>query len=149
MKKNIVLGSILACFLMLMIPNISAVEYNTFINSEPDYDEDELIQAIIDRIEQLQEINPYPKPCWTSDDPDGPFEGGLDDMYDWRDLFVGLIYGIILGLAIKDNEFRDLLESRNIIGMVLWIFDYGLFTLNSAIRFGDAFDIIDPDEDGY
>lgn len=150
MKKLIILfGSIFACFLMLMIPNISAIECNTISNNGPDYDIDKLIEAIAQRIEELQKTNPNPKICWTTEDPDGPFEGGLDDITDWKDLFTGLFYAIILGLAIKDHEFKDLLENKNIFGMVIWIFDYGLFTVYSAFAFGDAFDLLDPDEDGY
>jgi hypothetical protein len=37
MKKTIVFGSLLAVFLMLMIPNVSAVEYNTVAEAHESY----------------------------------------------------------------------------------------------------------------
>ena len=37
MKKTIVFGSLLACFLMLMIPTVSAVEYQTVVDANESY----------------------------------------------------------------------------------------------------------------
>ena len=72
---------------MLMIPNISAIQCKT-IN---EYNIEELKNNIIERIQQLKnqqkEITII---GFNFTDPDGPLEGGLDDITD----FAFLLYGI-------------------------------------------------------
>lgn len=58
MRKTIIFGSILACFLMLMVPNVSAIEYQT-VEDEFETQLFEKIQYINyeDLREQIKEIN--------------------------------------------------------------------------------------------
>ena len=149
MRKTIIIGSIFACFLMLMIPTISAIECNIIRNNGPDYDEEELKEAILERIEEIKEINPSPKLCLWGDDPDGPFEGGLDDPTDWKDLFIAIFNGFIVGTYISDiPEIIDLILSLKLLSVSIYIITFGLYSSYTLIELGDAFDIIDPDEDG-
>ena len=92
MKKTIVFGSCLAVFLMLLVSNISAIESGSIKENITDFNEKELIDAIKERIEQLKVQNPDPKITFKNDS-DGPFEGGLDDPFDWLDLFFGITIG--------------------------------------------------------
>ena len=147
--RTIIFGSIFACILMLLTPNISAIEFRTITDNINGYNENELINAIKERIEQLKVQNPDPKIILNGDDPDGPFEGGLDDPYDWMNLYFGIIYGLILAIFIKNQALKEAFITGNIFTIIIWIIKYGLYTLNTLIRFGDAFDIINPDDDGY
>jgi len=147
MKRTILIGSLFACFLMLMIPNISAIESLTVSNSGPDYDEEELIQAILQRIEELKVSNPTPKPCWNSDDPDGPYEGGLDDPSDWINLFLSLVNTIILGKFLNKYKPRDFLREDSLT-VSLYILNCSTLTLNGLLYLADAFDIFDYEENG-
>ena len=148
-KRGIIIGSIFVCILMLLVPSISAIEFKTFIDNKTDYNENELINALKERIEQLKVQNPDPKLTLNGDDPDGPFEGGLDDPQDWLDLYFGIVYGFMLALFIKHHALKEAFATGNIYTIIIWIIDYGLYTYYSLTHLGDAFDIIDPDEDGY
>ena len=152
MKKAIVFGSMLACFLMLMIPNVSAFEYQTVVDSKvpvyyPDLNEEELKDAILERIEQLQEqkkdisilgLN------WT--DPDGPLEGGLDDISDIGNLLIGIFAsGLVLSMII----YGGIRNAPTIYELVGWIILYGVNIGNALVCFGEAFDVIEvPPGDG-
>ena len=147
MKKNILITSLLSIFLILMVPNITAVEYKTVeqINTN-NVDIDELKNAIILRIEKLKEKK-YKLSIfglnWT--DPDGPLEGGLDDVADIISLICGIISGGILLYAIRNKALRN---SENLFLFVLWIFNYGLATYNTILGFAEAFDVYeDPPGD--
>jgi len=94
-------------------------------------------------------IDPKIKLDVIKDDPDGPFEGGLDDTYDWVDLYYGILYGYILLLFIKNKSLKNAFATGNIYTIIIWILDYGLYTYGTLTNFGDAFDIIDPDKNGY
>ena len=48
MKKTLIIGSLLACFLMLMIPNVSAVEYQTVADANESYLMNEIQNKKID-----------------------------------------------------------------------------------------------------
>lgn len=148
-KKCIIFGSIFACILILLVPIISAIEFRTVKDNITDYNENELINALKERIEKMKVQNPNPKLTLNGDDPDGPFEGGLDDPQDWLDLYFGIVYGVMLALFIKHHALKGAFSTGNIFTIVIWIIDYGLYTYNTLTDFGDAFDIIDPDEDGY
>jgi len=148
MKKIIVFGSIIACFLMLLVPNISAIEFRSIKENTTDYNENELIDALKVRIEQLKAQNPDPK-MTLKGDPDGPFKGGLDDPKDWADLFSGIMSGFFIGLIFKNHLLMKAIASGDIYDIVTCILDYEIFTWALLTTLGDAFDIIDPDGDGY
>ena len=148
-KRSIVFGSIFACILMLLASNISAIEFKTVKENVTDYNEYRLIDTLKERIEQLEIQNPNLKLTLSDDDPDGPFEGGLDDPQDWLDLYLGIIYGFMLAVFIKHQALKGAFATRNIFTITTWIIDYGLYTYVTLTDFGDAFDIIDPDGDGY
>ena len=148
MKKTIVFGSIIVCFLMLLVPNISAIESGNITENLTDYNEKELIDAIKERIEELKVQNPNPKITFKNDS-DGPFEGGLDDPFDWLDLFFGITIGYSLVKMFKNQWLRKAFATGDPYTIILCIIDYGLYTWSTLYYFGDAFDIIDPDEDGY
>jgi hypothetical protein len=159
MKRSILIGSIFVCFLMLMTTTIGAVEFQTILNNGPDIDDEELKTAILQRIEELKISNP--KPCWTFDDPDGPFEGGLDDWYDWKDLIYSCVQTILLTKLVLDLPeiiplYLELITSDDVGSIiagvyfiVLIIFDLTVVPIHVLQSYGDAFDIIDPDENGY
>jgi len=160
MKRTVLIGSVIVCFLMLMIPNISAIEYSTFKRSGPDFDEEELILAILERIEELQKTNPNPKICLWGGDPDGPFEGGLDDLSDWGDFTYAAVQTVLLTFLIPTlpdqiSLYIDLITSGELESMIfgffmifMIIFDLTVVPKSVLENYGDAFDIIDPDGNG-
>ena len=143
MKRKILFGSILVVFIMLLLPTIQAVEYGNSVESN----EDILKEAILKRIEELKEQNISFKVIFSSD-PDGPFEGGLDDRTDWRDLVFAIIYGGVFTLFLKNQILQKVIETGEINTILLWIVDYVLYSRSCLQLLGDAFDIIDPDENG-
>jgi len=151
MKNIKLLICLFTVFLMLMIPNISAIEYKTVESkqylSNPKIDEDELKNAIIERIEQLQEQNNDLNIIglnWT--DPDGPLEGGLDDIADFISLVCGIMSAGMLLSAIKHGALRN---SPNMLIFVWGIINYGLCTYSTLFGFGEAFDVYEvPPGDG-
>jgi hypothetical protein len=147
--RTIIFGSIFACLLIILVPNISAIEFIIITKNTVDYNENELIAAIKEKIEQLKAQKTNLQISLIKDDPDGPFEGGLDDTYDWVDLYFGIIYGYILLLFIKNKSLKNAFSTGNIFTIIIWLIDYGLYSIDTLRRFGDAFDIIDPDENGY
>jgi len=146
--KTIIFGSIFACFLMLLIPTISSIESGSIKENATDYNKEELIDAIKERIEQLNATNPDPK-ITLKDDPDGPTEGGLDDRRDWGDLFRGILSGFTLAKWFKNHQFINILATHNIYVIVSYIIQYESVAWRTLTNLGDAFDIIDPDGDGY
>ncbi len=148
MKKTIVFGSIIVCFLMLLVPNISAIESGNITENLTDFNEKELIDAIKKRIEELKVQNPNPKITFKNDS-DGPFEGGLDDPFDWLDLFFGITMGFSLVKMFKNHLLIKAFLTGNIYIIVTQMISYGLYTWSTLYYLGDAFDIIDPDNDGY
>ena len=147
--KIIIFGSIFACFLMLLAPSVSAIEFGSMTENVTDYNETELIDAIKERIEELKILNPDPKFTLNNDDADGLFKGGLDDRYDWMDLIRGIYFGFVLASMLKNHTLRQTIAAGNIYDIVTCIINYEIITWNTLIAFGDAFDIIDSDEDGY
>jgi hypothetical protein len=148
-RSTILFGSIFSILLLVLIPNINAVEYLTTIENTQDFNENELKEAIINRINKLEEENTNHKIRLVTEDPDGPFEGGLDDPYDWVYLFTGTISIFFLGFFIKNQFIKNALLSGDIRGFIQWTINYGLYTYNTLIGFGEAFDIIEHYEDGY
>jgi len=129
----------------------SAIEYKTIGSkqypSNPKIDEDELKDAILERVEQLQEqkkdiyilgLN------WT--DPDGPFEGGLDDLSDIGDLLLGIYSsGLVLYMII----YGGIRNAPTIYELVGWIILYGVNIRYTLVLFGEAFDVYEiPPGDG-
>ncbi|MFE3845956.1 hypothetical protein ACFL1L_03755 [Thermoplasmatota archaeon] len=145
MKKIKSIICLIIVFLIVMIPNVSAIEGEKYLYI-CDFDEDELKNSILDRIEELQEKQVdfnILKPNWT--DPDGPLEGGLDDMADYVSLFLGVVSAGCLMLFIKQGMLRN---SLNLLNFVLGIINYGLYTYETLLAFGEAFDIIENNDDG-
>lgn len=140
-KKTILIGSIVACFLMLMIPTITAVEYITYKKIGPEINEEELKNAILERIQEMREqekqititdIN------W--DDPDGAFEGGLDDYTDFMALFFGIFYSGYFLYGIKIGILRN---SENLLDFIDGLVYYGACSIEILAYFGEAFDVFD------
>jgi hypothetical protein len=145
MKKITLMICLSIIFLIVMIPNHSAIVGEKYFNML-DFNEDELKNSIIDRIEKLQDKQidfNILKPNWT--DPDGPLEGGLDDMADYVSLMLGIISASCLMLFIKQGMIRN---SLNLLNFVLGIINYGLYTYETLIAFGEAFDVIENNDDG-
>ena len=151
MKKKII-GIFVCMFLLIssFSATITAIESTAIIKKEiysnPIPDEDTLKNAIIERIDLMQEQDYNIKFVglnWT--DPDGPFEGGLDDIADIISLMVGVISAGYLLLFIKNGVLKS---SQNLFIFVLWIINCSLYTYNTLIAFGEAFDIIDNNNDG-
>jgi hypothetical protein len=147
--RTIIFGCIIACILILLAPNISAIELRTTKDNINGYNENGLLNAIKERIEKLKAQNPKAKLTLNYEDPDGPFEGGLDDPYDWMNLYFGIIYGSLLAILVKQQAFKEAFATGNIFKITSCIIKYGLYTVNTLIGFGEAFDIINPDDDGY
>ena len=143
MKRKILFGSILVVFIMLLVPTIPAVEYNRSVKSN----EDILQEAILKRIEELKEQDISFKVILSSD-PDGPFEGGLDDRTDWRDLIFAIIYGGFFSLFLKNQILQKAIETGDLTAILIRIVYYVLYSRSCLQFLGDAFDIIDPDENG-
>jgi len=172
MNKKIVFGSLLACFLMLMIPSVSAVNYQTSMRSntlqpvswtdDGNEDTDALINAIQQRLNELEEqnvtfMNIFPSGIFN--DSDGPYKGGLDDIYDWIDLAV-TVYSVYILLKTAEesppveilNDFFDAIKELDIFRIVddiILLNVYISMSISILQTLGDAFDVIDPDEDGY
>jgi len=145
MKKTKLMICVTIVFLIVMIPNHSAIAGEKYLNIYY-FDEDELKNSIIVRIEELQgkqiDFNIL-KPNWT--DPDGPLEGGLDDMADYVSLMIGIISASCLLLFLKQGMLRN---SLNLLNFALGVINYGLYTYETLIAFGEAFDIIENNNDG-
>ena len=90
----------------------------------------------------------YQKIALTANgDPDGPTEGGLDDISDWGNLlsFIGNLLLIPSGLITLSYVIS---VQKGLISflwnlLILYFFVYGVFA-----GFTDAFDLRDPDKDG-
>ena len=146
MKKKILLfGIFLAVFLMLMIPNVSAIQYITLEDQTTQLARNmskyEIKNTILERIQYLK------KPFTLNinmTDPDGPLKGGLDDYSDFVYLIFGLISTISLGYTLV-----KIFLSPNIFSTLKNIFYSGAFTFLDLIYFGEAFDIFEsPPADG-
>jgi hypothetical protein len=174
MRKTIYFGSLVACFLLLMIPSISAIQVNTaeeaykrqVIGVYDDGDNDDLealIEAIRQRIDELkgrQDVSfLHLGLLGLFSDPDGPFKGGLDDIYDWT-AFLFAVYGVFIFLhnlqEAPPNEviedFFDALKEMDVFKIaysIILLFGYISIPVNVIMLLGDAFDVIDPDEDSF
>ena len=124
MNKKIVIESLLAVFLMLMIPSVSAVNYQTIMRSntlqpvsltdDGSEDTETLINAIQQRLNELEEQNVTFMdivPSGLFNDSDGPYKGGLDDIYDWIDLAVA-VYSIYILLKTAEEIGRASCRER-------------------------------------
>ena len=135
MRKIIVFGSLITIFLMLMIPNISAIQCKT-IN---EYNTEELKNNIIERIQQLKnqqkEITII---GFNFTNPDGPLEGGLDDFSD----FAFLLYGIWVSPNFIKIISR-LFEIQNLYDFMLWLFSSSMASVYTILSFAEAFDVLD------
>ncbi len=146
MKKPILIVSVLACVIMLLLPSITAVEYSMMKKEvppyTPEYEKDELKNAILQRIEDLKQQQKDIHILGMSwEDPDGAFEGGLDDYTDIISLGYGLYWsglfltGFMNGYLKNAVDFLDFIET-----LVLF---YGNLSLLTFIYLGEAFDVVD------
>jgi len=80
MKKRIILGGIVAAFLLVSIPSISAVEYQEITGQKND------IQTIMDNVSALQ----------------------IEQLPLWLQILLGVIIGLITGSLAKALELSPL-----------------------------------------
>jgi hypothetical protein len=172
MEKIKSIVCLVTVFLILVVPNVSAIEYNSaneiieYRNKwSTDINIEELRDAILDRIKELDKTcnSTFQYMLYTGifKDPDGPFEGGLDDISDWGNFIyaVGqtiLMTGITISLPSMIPYWIELLNSEDFESVffgILWILigviDFTFVPISIIKAYGDAFDIIDPDEDGF
>ena len=93
-------------------------------------------------VSAIQETIPINDPF---EDPDGPLEGGLDDLSDWNNLLNAgfFIYAVVK--ALKDKALINSGSLRIFIGVLS---AYGFFTIDAGACLGEAFDLIEIDGDG-
>jgi hypothetical protein len=154
-----------------MIPNVSSVEYNLFERyNENDiqiknFNINYLSDSILNRIKELKSNDEKQFSNFffngLFNDPDGPFEGGLDDIRDWAVFIYACIQtfflsGLIIILPSLIPLYVQWLSYGDIGSVIIGLFMLTLNVLNFIILpssiielFGDAFDIIDPNNDGY
>jgi len=122
MKKFMLFGAVLSVLILLMMPNISAVNTN-----------------------EVVERNKI-KTLGLFQDPDGPLEGGLDDFKDigWlvKSLFSGGV--ILFSLLMMIREYRD--GGGDALLYYLTSIEMAIPTIGFLI---EAFDIRDSDGDGF
>ena len=97
-KKTILFGSMLAVFLMLMIPNISAVEYQTVLNEN----EQNLIERFKNTNLNLNELNEKKK----YQNMDELINNNISHIFDillW--LFYVLFYGFYIIKSLLDGNY--------------------------------------------
>jgi hypothetical protein len=146
MKKKILLfGSLLAVFLMLMIPNVSAIQYITLEHETTqlvrNMSEDEIKNAILRRMQHLKKSFTF---NINMTDPDGPLKGGLDDLTDYINLILGL--GGSFSLL---HSIIELIFSQNLYDKIRLMISSGILSIGTLEWLGEAFDIIEmPTEDG-
>jgi len=172
MNKKILFGSLLAVFMMLMVPSVSAVNYQTSMRSntlqpvswtdDGNEDADALVNAIQQRLNELEEQNVTFMnivPSGIFNDSDGPYKGGLDDIYDWIDLAT-VVYSVYILLKTAEEsppveileDFFDAIKELDIFRIVndiILLNGYISISIGILQTLGDAFDVIDPDGDGY
>lgn len=82
----------------------------------------------------------------TYEDPDGPLEGGLDDLQDWIHLANGIL---LLGYYGKKLLITDVRDMDTLLTVVVWLISIsGLFGLRGLLEFAEAFDIMELKKDG-
>lgn len=151
-KKTLVFGSFIAVFLLIIMPNISAVEYTSMKSEVTSFsmsmNKEDLKNAIIERLNELKvnqlEISLFFELNWT--DADGPREGGLDDNSDLISLYTGIVLSGGL-LFILSNKYHE--RSETILDSIGWLLVYGGYSVLILSYFGEAFDVIEtPPADG-
>jgi hypothetical protein len=149
MKKTILVFIVGSTILMLMSPLVSSIGYITIEKNSTGFDKEILIEEISKRIDliYLQKINL--KNPLLNVDPDGPFEGGLDDSSDWYDLLFGSLYGLLLFQYIKNKMLKDAFESGNVYYSIKMLLNYLQMSTECLFSLIDAFDIADSDNNGY
>ena len=122
MKKTIVCMSILSCFLMLMVPNISAVEYNTVV----DVNQEQLLERIASIQNNLEKLKKY-KGHYSLDDLRNYFKDvgnfNFDDetLINFENFNIDLVYLVkllIKGFIIPTVYFCLILIIANIVGEI-------------------------------
>jgi len=137
------MGFILAFFSIIMITNVSAIEYNIIDKQlstlRPNINEEELRQLIIERIDEMKEQNKKIELFGVNaTDPDGPLEGGLDDLSDYYYLFLSLMPFISVLQA-----FRSIFQAGNILDRLSFLVSAGFSSFSTLVNLGEAFDVFD------
>ena len=92
---------------------------------------------------------PYTAIAGNSDppfeDPDGPTQGGLDDLKDLEHLAIGV--GIIV-IVRRNIDINDIPDIDGIIELILYLSPLGYFSYRALIHFLEAFDIREIVRDG-
>jgi len=79
------------------------------------------------------------------DDPDGPYEGGLDDPTDWWNLGNGVILLGYMGIEVVTT---DIIDMNSMVELIKWVLlFFGLLGLPTIGYFTEAFDIWDLNRD--
>ncbi len=78
-------------------------------------------------------------------DPDGPWEGGLDDPTDFFHLGEGIFCLGTLGKGIVNTDIQDF---DNIVVLIGWLCSFGFFSITAIFDFAEAFDIWEITRDG-
>lgn len=149
MKKILLTFAVGSTILMLMSPLVSSIGYNTIEKNITDFDKEILIEEISKRINMINTQKINPNNSFFDGDPDGPLEGGLDDSSDWYDLAYGSLYGLLLFQYIKNKMLRDAFESGNTYYAIKMLLSYLEMSTMCLFSLLDAFDIADPDNNGY
>ena len=79
----------------------------------------------------------------SADDPDGPLSGGLDDPSDFMALIFALIPLVFIGTPLK-----YLFSPETTLQFIGGLFMVPASTFNILTGFGEAFDLVDLDENG-
>jgi hypothetical protein len=141
-------------FVLLTTPALPAIEYNSAAGTKkpysrwgPDIDPEELKEMILERIEELlqHDISFINRLILDPSDPDGPYRGGLDDPTDFLYLFWGLIETGMLAYCFKEGLLRNPVSLLMFIHVLLV---EALCVYGALIHFGEAFDVIEIDNDG-
>lgn len=73
-------------------------------------------------------------------DPDGPYDGGLDDITDWENLVRGIAMVLLFTANTIGTDFTDIGASGNYRELVSYIFWGVILLVSAAMYLGEAFD---------
>lgn len=157
MEKKYVFISISIVFLLITTSTISAygseIEKN---NVKIDFANKESIDIDLLKVRVQEKLNTLCEQKFTftslikqhlttksSDDPDGPYEGGLDDSSDFSALFWGLS-----GFVFVYFSLSLLLNRENLLQFIGGAVGTFAASFNLVMNLGEAFDLIEYVEDG-
>jgi hypothetical protein len=73
-------------------------------------------------------------------DPDGPYDGGLDDITDWENLIRGIAMLLLFTANTMGTDFITDGPSGNLGEIVKYIFWGSILLVSAAMYLGEAFD---------